>query len=511
MPTSEVRVRFAPSPTGPLHIGGVRTALFNYLFARKNNGKFVLRIEDTDQARYIQGAEDYIIESLTWCGIEPDEGVSAGGIYGPYRQSERKEKYLEYSLKLVASGYAYYAFDTPEELDNLRNEYERKKMTFMYDSSVRDSLNNSLNLMDEELKKILDKDTPFVIRFRMPEDREILFNDVVRGEVRVNTSTLDDKILFKTDGMPTYHLANVVDDYLMKISHVIRGEEWLPSTPLHILLYEALGWKNEMPVFAHMPLTLKPDGKGKLSKRDGDRLGFPVFPIEWKNPETGEISSGYRESGYLPEAFLNILAFLGWNPGTGQELFTLNELIREFSLDRIIKSGSKFDPEKARWFNHQYLVRKSNEELAGPVMEELKKRGLEFKPDYVARAVGIIKERAFLLTELWDQSWFFFIAPGQYDEKVIKKVWKEDTGETIQDVLELMMELDGFDKTNLETIIKKYVSEKESGFGKVMNPLRLLLVGSNSGPGLLDIMEILSKNEVVRRIQRGLEEVTSDK
>lgn len=505
MPSSEVRVRFAPSPTGPLHIGGVRTALFNYLFARKNNGQFLLRIEDTDQARYVRGAEDYIIESLRWCGIEPDEGVPVGGPYGPYRQSERKDKYLAYAMQLIVSGYAYYAFDSPEELDKLRKEYEDRKMTFMYDSSVRNSLNNSLNITEAELREMLHDDTPFVIRFKMPLDEEVKFRDAIRGEVSVNTSTLDDKILFKADGMPTYHLANVVDDYLMKISHVIRGEEWLPSTPLHILLYEALGWKKEMPVFAHMPLTLKPDGKGKLSKRDGDRLGFPVFPIEWKNPETGEISTGFRESGYLPEAFVNILAFLGWNPGTDQELFSLDELVSEFSLDRIIKSGSKYDPEKARWFNHQYLVQKSNHELARPVLEELKKRGLDFEQDYVAKAIGIIKERAFLLTELWEQSWFFFTIPEQYDDQVVNKVWKEGTSETIQDVMNLMAGMDGFDKTNLEAIIKGYVTEKEIGFGEVMNPLRLLLVGSNIGPGLLDLMGLLGKDEVVKRIQRGLE------
>jgi len=508
MPEKDVRVRFAPSPTGPLHIGGVRTALFNYLFAKKNNGQFLLRIEDTDQARYIQGAEDYIIESLKWCGIAPDEGVPVGGPVGPYRQSERKDKYLAYAMQLIGSGHAYYAFDTPQELDTLRKECESKKVTFMYDSNVRESLNNSLKLTDAELKETLDNVTPFVIRFKMPADEELQFHDAVRGKVSVNTSTLDDKVLFKADGMPTYHLANVVDDYLMKISHVIRGEEWLPSTPLHILLYRAFDWIDEMPVFAHMPLTLKPDGKGKLSKRDGDRLGFPVFPIEWKNPETGEISSGYRESGYLPEAFLNILAFLGWNPGTDKELFSLDELVKEFSLDRIIKSGSKFDPEKAKWFNHQYLVQMSNEELAEYLMPELTDRGLDFKLDYVADAMGIVKERAFLMTDLWDHSWFFFTAPKQYDEQVIKKVWKEGTGDTIQDIIKLVSGVERFDKATLEAVIKEYIAEKELGFGKVMNPLRLLLVGSNIGPGLLDLMELLGKDEVVRRIQRGLEQLS---
>jgi len=504
MSKPEVRVRFAPSPTGPLHIGGVRTALFNYLFAKKNNGKFLLRIEDTDRARYVKGAEEYIIESLNWCGIEPDEGVTVGGPYKPYRQSERKDIYIEYANRLIESGQAYYAFDTPEELDVLRKEYEGRRMTFKYDSSVRDKLNNSLRIDNAELRNKLEEGIPYVIRFKMPLNEEVNFKDAVRGEVSVNTSTLDDKILLKADAMPTYHLANVVDDYLMKISHVIRGEEWLPSTPLHILLYHALGWEDQMPVFAHMPLTLKPDGKGKLSKRDGDRLGFPVFPIEWKNPDTGEISSGYRESGYLPEAFINILAFLGWNPGTEQEIFSLDELVEQFTIDRIIKSGSKFDPEKAKWFNHQYLVKMNNKELAEILLKELKRRGLNFELDYVAEAVGIIKERAFLLTDLWDQSWFFFTAPEKYDEQVIKKVWKEGTEGIIREIADLLSSSVTFDKTSLEAEIKGYITEKELGFGKIMNPLRLLLVGSNTGPGLLDLMEILGKEEVLRRIQRGL-------
>lgn len=507
MSENPVRVRFAPSPTGPLHIGGVRTALFNWLFARKNNGTFILRIEDTDQVRYVPGAEDYIIESLKWCGIQIDEGVSVGGPYEPYRQSDRAGIYMKYADQLVQSGHAYLAFDTPDELEDYRREFESQDSTFVYNAGIRKSLKNALNLSESEVKSLLDKDTPSVIRFKMPVDEEVVFNDVVRGEVRVNTSTLDDKVLFKADGMPTYHLANVVDDYLMKITHVIRGEEWLPSTPLHVLLYRAFNWENEMPVFAHMPLTLKPDGKGKLSKRDGDRLGFPVFPLQWTNPETGEVSSGYRESGYLPEAFINILALLGWNPGTDQELFTMEGLIQEFSLDRIIKSGSKFDPGKAKWFNHQYLVQKNDKELAIWLLEDLKKRDLDFTPDYITSVVGLIKERAFLLTDLWKESWFFFKRPGTYDENIIKKVWKEETSGIINDVKKILNGLKEFNHYNIETSIRAYIEQKGIGFGHIMNPLRLALIGSNQGPGLTAVMEILGKEEVIQRIGLCLEKL----
>ncbi len=500
MTEKAVRVRFAPSPTGPLHIGGMRTALFNYLFARKHNGTFVLRIEDTDQARYVPGAEEYIIESLKWCGIEPDEGVTSGGPFGPYRQSERAESYREYADDLIRRGYAYYAFDTPEELDVYRKQYEEQKKTFIYDVTVRDNMKNSLSLPAPEVQALLNNDYPYVIRFKIPENREVVFNDVVRGEIRVETSTLDDKVLLKADGLPTYHLANVVDDYLMKISHVIRGEEWLPSTPLHVLLYEAFGWEKKMPVFVHMPLTLKPDGKGKLSKRDGDRLGFPVFPIQWINPETVEISAGYRESGYLPEAVINILALLGWNPGSERELYTMDELIREFSLERIIKSGSKFDPEKARWFNHQYIIQKSNRELAGWLSKELKQRKLNFAPDYVSKAIGLVKERIFLLTDLWKESWFFFQRPEEYDESVLKKVWKENTTMMINDIRNILSDIKDFNHHRIEASIKTYVEGKNIGFGRIMNPLRLILVGANQGPGLVQLMEILGREEVLGRI-----------
>jgi glutamyl-tRNA synthetase len=502
-----VRVRFAPSPTGPLHIGGVRTALFNYLFARKTNGTFILRIEDTDQVRYVPGAEDYIIESLKWCGIKIDEGVSVGGPYEPYRQSERSGIYKKYADQLVQAGFAYLAFDTSDELEDYRREFEVQNSTFVYNAKIRNSLKNALNLSESEVKSLLDKGTPSVVRFKMPADQEVIFHDIVRGEVRVNTSTLDDKVLLKADRMPTYHLANVVDDYLMKISHVIRGEEWLPSTPLHVLIYRAFNWENEMPIFAHMPLTLKPDGKGKLSKRDGDRLGFPVFPLQWTNPESGEISSGYRESGYLPDAFINILALLGWNPGTDQELFTMDELIREFSLERIIKSGSKFDPEKAKWFNHQYLIQTDNRELALWFNEDLKKKNLDYPLDYIMKVIDLVKERIFLLTDLWKESWFFFKRPDKYDENVVKKVWKEETTGIISDVRDILNGLKKFDHNNIEASIRTYVEEKAIGFGRVMNPLRLALIGLNQGPGLTIIMEILGKEEVSQRIITCIETI----
>jgi len=504
MADKKIMVRFAPSPTGPLHIGGVRTALFNYLFARKHQGTFILRIEDTDQGRYVPGAEEYIIESLKWCGINIDEGVTAGGPYEPYRQSDRKQIYLEYAEKLLSTGHAYEAFDTPEELEQLRKKYEAEGKTFIYDASVRSTLKNSLVLREEEIRQLKEKSVPCVVRFKIPEDSEVVFDDIVRGRVVVNTATLDDKVLLKADGMPTYHLANVVDDYLMKISHVIRGEEWLPSTPLHVLLYRAFGWEKIMPEFVHMPLTLKPDGKGKLSKRDGDRLGFPVFPLEWINPETGERSSGYRETGYLPEAFINILAFLGWNPGTDKELYTMEELVEDFSLDRIVKAGSKFDPEKAKWFNHQYIIRKSDHELAMGIMPKLKEAKLDQSIDYVARVISLIKERAFLLGDLWEQSEFFFRAPGKYDEQVMNKVWKEDTPGIIRLVNGVLQNADDFSQSALEELIKDFAQEENISLGKILNPLRLLMVGTNAGPGLFAMMSVIGKQETLSRIENGL-------
>ncbi len=499
-----VRVRFAPSPTGPLHIGGVRTALFNYLFARKNNGTFILRIEDTDRARCVKGAEDYIIESLDWCGIRIDEGITAGGPHEPYRQSLRKDIYRKYAMQLIETGFAYHAFDTPGELEDLRSKAERAGRTFTYDRQTRSGLKNSLNMPGVKVSGLLAEGEPAVVRFKMPEKEVIAIDDVVRGRVEVKTDTLDDKILLKADGMPTYHLASVVDDHLMEISHVIRGEEWLPSTPLHAMLYKAFGWEDEMPVFVHMPLTLKPDGKGKLSKRDGDRLGFPVFPLQWINPDNGEVSSGYRESGYFPEAFVNMLALLGWNPGNEQEIYSLEELIRTFSLERIVKAGSRFDPEKAKWFNHQYLVSKKDEELASWFGKFLEGKGIQAEATFLCKVVSLTKERAFLLPDLWEQSWFFFRAPEAYDEKVVRKVWKESTPALLRDMKDVLESTDPFDSAAIEAAISEFTADRETGAGRVMNPLRLSLVGSNRGPALAAIMEVIGRREVIRRIDAAL-------
>jgi glutamyl-tRNA synthetase len=505
MSNKEIRVRFAPSPTGPLHIGGVRTALYNYLFARKHSGKMVLRIEDTDQNRYVPGAEEYILESLDWCGIEFDEGVHKGGPFEPYKQSERKHIYRDYALQLVRTGHAYYAFDTPEELDDLRQRLESEKaLNTSYSYHCRGTMKNSLTMDQDEVTRRLEPGEPYVIRFKMPENEDVWFDDIIRGHVEVNTTTLDDKVLFKSDGMPTYHLANIVDDHLMEITHVIRGEEWLPSLPLHILLYRAFGWEDTMPRFAHMPLTLKPHGKGKLSKRDGDRLGFPVFPLEWKNPETGEVSSGYRESGYFPEAFINILAFLGWNPGTEQELFSMEELIEAFSLERVGKAGSRFDPEKAKWYNHQYLVQKSDRELAQLYQPLLKEKGINRDDDFVEKVVGLIKERSDFVKDFWAQSFFFFEPPENYDESMIKKRWKQDTPEILESFCIELNKIDIFNPDNLENVVRFFLERKGIGMGQLMMPLRLVLVGSGMGPGVNDIMALLGKEEVIRRIQVGI-------
>ncbi len=500
----KVRVRFAPSPTGPLHIGGVRTALFNYLFAKANQGDFLLRIEDTDQTRFVPGAENYINESLQWLGLNPDEGVSEGGDFGPYKQSERKESYLPLAQKLIDTGWAYYAFDTPDELNKLRSDAEAEKKNFAYDLNVRDQLNNSLKLGEEESEKLIKAGTPYVIRFKMPENQEVVANDIIRGTVKFNTSTLDDKVIFKSDGLPTYHLANVADDYAMQISHVIRGEEWLPSLPLHVMLYKALGWENEMPEFAHLPLILKPSGKGKLSKRDGDKEGFPVFPLEWR-PDNGEIASGYRESGYFADAVINILALLGWNPGTEQELFSMDELVNNFSLERVNKSGARFDPEKAKWFNQQYLQKKSNEELSILFQPILKEKGIEATDDYVKTVVAMVKERAVFPIDIWDQASYFFVAPSEYDAKTKKKFWKESTPEIVNSCLNILKEEDSFTSVNTEEKIKAYIESNELGFGKVMNPLRLAIVGAGKGPHLFDIMEIIGKQESISRIEKALE------
>ncbi len=508
MSNSKVRVRFAPSPTGPLHIGGVRTALFNYLFAKKNEGDFILRIEDTDQTRFVPGAEQYIIESLNWCGLVPDEGPGIGGNYGPYRQSERKSIYKKYADQLVEEGWAYIAFDTPEEIEDLRKESEANNETFSYGIATRESLNNSLKLSAEEVAKKIKDGENYVIRFRMPEDLDVTEEDIIRGEVTFNTTkSLDDKVLFKSDGMPTYHLANVVDDHLMEVTHVIRGEEWLPSMPLHVLLYKALGWEKTKPRFAHMPLTLKPTGKGKLSKRDGDKMGFPVFPLEWTDPNTGNVSRGYREDGYFPEAFLNILAFLGWNPGTEQEFFTLEELVNEFSLERIVKSGSRFDPEKAKWFNKHYFQLKAETELTELFKPILEGKGISASNDKIKKVVAEIKERCGFVQDLWEQGKFFFEAPDEYDEKTVKKRWKDDTPEKLTAVCELFESEEVWTADSIKKSFSAFMNEKEWGFGVVMNPLRLCLVGGNMGPDLFVICDILGKEETISRLQKGINSI----
>ena len=503
----EIRVRFAPSPTGPLHIGGVRTALYNYLFARKHGGKFILRIEDTDQARFVPGAEQYIVKSLAWCGIQFDEGVHIGGPYAPYTQSERKPLYKKYADQLIKDGHAYYAFDTPEDLERIRKENEVKKITFQYGPATRMALNNSLTLAPEIVEQYLSEGHPYVIRIRIPENEEIHVQDMIRGLVSVQTDLLDDKVLFKSDGMPTYHLANVVDDYLMKISHVIRGEEWLPSAPLHVLLYRYLGWEADMPGFAHLPLLLKPDGNGKLSKRDGDRLGFPVFPLRWTDPKTGEVSSGYRESGYLPDAFINMLALLGWNPGTEQEIFTMDELIGLFSIERVGKSGAKYDPEKAKWFNHHYLAALPDDELASYLMNVLTDKGISCNIEYVSQVCGLVKERANLLPDLWEQSWFFFKAPETYDEKVIQKIWKPGTTEIIAAFAERLVTIEPFTATIIESAAKEFILEKGIGMGLLMSPFRLAIVGQNAGPGMFEMAEVIGKEEILRRLKTGLQKI----
>ncbi len=500
----KVRVRFAPSPTGALHLGGVRTALFNYLFARHYGGDFLLRIEDTDQTRYVPGAEEYIIESLKWCGLTIDEGVGVGGEYGPYRQSERKEIYKQYAQQLVESGHAYYSFDTAEELDAMRKECEEQGETFMYNARSRTRLKNSLNMNPEELKKLLNSGIHYVIRFKMPENEELKLYDIIRGEVHFNSSLLDDKVLYKSDGMPTYHLANIVDDHLMKITHVIRGEEWLPSLPLHVLLYKAFGWEDTMPEFAHLPLILKPVGNGKLSKRDGNKMGFPVFPMEFTDPVTGEKWHGYKEDGYFPDAFINMLALLGWNPGTDQEIFSMQELCELFSLDRVKKSGAKFDPEKTKWFNHKYLIAKSNGELADLVGKILIANHLEYNKSKVEKICGLMKERYNFVSELYQDCLFFFVAPETFNEKDSKKYWKEDTATLMKELLELLKSIDDYSFANTEKIISAWITEKQLGFGKIMNPFRVAIVGAAKGPHMFDVIEIIGKEETIRRMEKAL-------
>jgi glutamyl-tRNA synthetase len=503
----KVRVRFAPSPTGPLHIGGVRTALFNYLFAVKHKGDFILRIEDTDQARFVPGAEEYIMESLKWCGLKYDEGPDKGGPHAPYRQSERRDLYRQYAELLIQGGHAYYAFDPPETLDALRKQHEAEKRIFQYDSTTRMKLYNSLTLSAEETTRLLETGVSHVIRFRMPENEEVTINDLIRGEVNFHTGLLDDKVLFKADGLPTYHLANVTDDYLMEITHVIRGEEWLPSLPLHVMLYKALGWEAVMPQFAHLPLILKPSGQGKLSKRDGDKMGFPVFPLQWTDPFTGDVSSGYRESGYFPEAMINMLAFLGWNPGTEQELFSLCELAGVFSIDRVGKSGARFDPEKAKWYNQQYMKAKTDDELAALIIPVIQQKGISVNPGFIKKVTAMVKERLVFPHEFWDQAFYFFEAPMVYDMQMTNKVWKEDTSQIITAVKALLQGTTDFSSAGLEQLIKQYIVQHNLGFGKVAAPLRLLIVGSGMGPHLFDIMEMIGKEETMRRINNGIEKM----
>ena len=505
---SEVRVRFAPSPTGPLHIGGVRTALYNYLFAKKNGGKMILRIEDTDQTRFVEGAEQYIINSLKWCGIEFDESVVAGGEFGPYKQSERKAIYLPYAEQLVKEGFAYYAFDTSEELTAMRERMKAADVPSpQYNAVTRTTMQNSLALSEDEVKKRMDAGEAYVVRIKMPRNEEVKLNDIIRGWVVVNTNYMDDKVIFKSDGLPTYHLANVVDDYKMKISHVIRGEEWLPSAPLHVLLYKYLGWEDAMPEFAHLPLILKPDGNGKLSKRDGDRLGFPVFPTQWMNPETKEISSGYRESGYIKEAFINMLAFLGWNPGTTQEIFSMEGLIEAFSLERVGKAGAKFDVDKTRWFNQQYLRSKSKEELAQDLQVILKENGIEAEDNFVATVCEQLKERATFVKDMWEEGRYYFEAPTSYDEKTICKKWKEDTPKYVLELKDRLAGLADFSPENIEEAFKKYLEENELGMGKLLPAFRVCLTGLGMGPSLFDIASLLGKEETIKRMETALEKI----
>ena len=491
-----VRVRFAPSPTGALHIGGVRTALFNYLFAKKHGGDFLLRIEDTDQNRYVPGAEQYIINSLNWLGLTYDEGVGKEGKHAPYRQSERKPLYKQYADALIENGWAYYAFDTAEALDNARKEAEAKGETFIYNWATRDTLQNSLSLSAEEVQQRLQSGDEYVIRFKMPHNEQLKMNDMIRGEVTIDTSTLDDKVLFKSDGMPTYHLANIVDDHLMEITHVIRGEEWLPSMALHLMLYRAFGW--QAPAFAHLPLILKPVGNGKLSKRDGIKLGFPVFPMDWT--ENGETLKGFSGEGYFPEALINFLALLGWNPGNDEEIFSMEQLIQLFDLEKVHKAGARFEPEKIKWFNHQYLQMKPNGELAILFQKDLTKRGVTAPIATVEKVVGLIKERASFVSDFWELCKFFFEAPTQYDEKAIKKQWKEQTPTIVKEVAEVIQNTVNFTSIALEEAVKQYMETKGLGFGQVMPPLRLALVGELKGPHVFDIIEVIGKEETLRRL-----------
>ncbi len=504
---SDIRVRFAPSPTGPLHIGGVRTALFNYLFAKKHKGKFLLRIEDTDQKRFVPGAEEYIIESLDWLGIPYDEGVHREGYYGPYRQSERKGMYAQFAQQLVASGNAYYAFDTQEEKDAMTARLQAAKMPPKYDISSRMTMKNSLTLSEDEVKMRLERGDEYVIRYKFERNEEIRFHDIIRGWVVFNSNQLDDKVLMKSDGMPTYHLANIVDDHHMKISHVIRGEEWLPSAPLHVKLYESLGW--ERPEFAHLSLILKPDGKGKLSKRDGDRLGFPVFPLDWTDPKTNELSSGYREAGYLPSAVINMLAFLGWHPSDHQELFSLDELVEEFSLERVSKSGAKFDQDKAKWFNHQFLLRTDNAELLEILRPELTEKQKSKGEEYLLKVIGMVKEKVSFTHEILAKSDYFFGIPNEYDEKVQRKKWKDKVPDLLLAYAKTLKKEKISTAEAMENALEKHAETNDLGKGMLMQPLRWAVTGQAGGPPLFEILELLGADAIVERIEYCVSEFAS--
>ena len=502
MAERKVRVRFAPSPTGALHIGGVRTALYNYLFARQHGGDFVFRIEDTDSNRFVPGAEEYIIESFRWLGIKFDEGVSFGGEHGPYRQSERRAIYRKYVDQLLDAGKAYIAFDTPEELEAKRQEIKN----FQYDAHTRMMMRNSLTLPAEEVERLIADGNQYVVRFKIEPGEDVHVNDMIRGDVVIKSDILDDKVLYKSaDELPTYHLANIVDDHLMEISHVIRGEEWLPSAPLHVLLYRAFGWEDTMPRFAHLPLLLKPDGKGKLSKRDGDRLGFPVFPLEWHDPKTGEVSNGFREQGYFPEAVINFLALLGWNPGTEQEMFTLDELVEQFDITKCSKAGARFDYQKGIWFNHEYILRKSNEEISKLFAPIVAGNGIDESMERITKVVSMMKDRVSFVKELWPLCSFFFIPPTEYDEKSVRKRWKENSAQVMGELAEVLEGIDDFSLENQEHIVMAWVESKGYKLGDVMNAFRLTLVGEGKGPGMFDISAFLGKEETLRRLRRAIE------
>ena len=502
MSDRKVRVRFAPSPTGALHIGGVRTALYNYLFARQHGGDLVFRIEDTDSNRFVPGAEEYIIESFRWLGIKFDEGVSFGGEHGPYRQSERRSIYKKYVDQLLAADKAYIAFDTPEQLEAKRAEIQN----FQYDARTRGEMNNSLTLPKEEVERRIADGEQYVVRFKVEPGIDVHIDDMIRGHVVIKSDILDDKVLYKSaDELPTYHLANIVDDHLMEITHVIRGEEWLPSAPLHVLLYRAFGWEDTMPTFAHLPLLLKPEGKGKLSKRDGDRLGFPVFPLEWHDPKTGDVSSGYRESGYFPEAVVNFLALLGWNPGTEQELFTLDELVEAFDIHKCSKAGARFDYQKGIWFNHEYMLKKSNEEVANLFAPIVANNGVDETMERITKVVAMMKDRVNFVKELWPLCSFFFIAPTEYDEKTVKKRWKADSAKVMSELADVLEGIDDFSVEGQEPVVMKWVEEKGYKLGDVMNAFRLTLVGIGKGPGMFDISAFLGKEETLKRMRKAIE------